>query len=51
MIEDDDNECQKPCPPSVQCEFCDNYWDEMKQLGYWRDDIGWTDKGFKEMNK
>lgn len=49
MIEYDG--CQKPCSPDAPCEYCEAYWDRMRKMGYWKDDTGWTDKGFAEFIK
>jgi len=49
--EEDEEDCQKPCPPDSPCEECDTYWKRMKREGFWKDGTGWTDKGIAEMMK
>jgi len=50
MSDEDENECGKPCPPWDTCEECAEYWQRMKQEGYWKDGR-WTDKAMREMAK
>lgn len=40
--------CQRPCPPEDCCMSCEYYWDEMRRLGYWSDNEGWTEKAKNE---
>ena len=45
------NECGNPCPPDNACEDCQEYWDRMRNEGYWVDGEGWTEKARQEWNK
>jgi len=50
--EDDDDICQKPCPPENPCEECAAYWERMKSEGYWdAQRHEWTAAGMREMLK
>lgn len=43
--------CQNPCPPEENCPACYGYWHQMRELGYWIDGEGWTEKALREMMK
>ena len=44
--EDEESECGKPCHPQFPCKECAEYWDRMRSEGFWKDNHGWTDKGW-----
>jgi hypothetical protein len=48
---EDETTCNKPCDPAVECEHCADYWQRMRDEGFWVDGKGWTDKGIREMCK
>jgi len=43
-------ECEQPCHPGNDCQFCAEYWERMKDQGFWEDGQ-WTDKAFREWGK
>jgi len=42
-------ECGKPCTAYDACLSCKSYWGEMRRLGYWSDEKGWTEKAMRDM--
>ena len=49
--DDEDQECREPCPSHDPCDECAEYWQRMRDEGYWDDMHGWMDKGMREMRK
>ena len=50
-IEDEKVQCQEPCNPALNQPCCIDYWERMRVEGYWDDNKGWTDKGWREICK
>jgi len=42
--EDEVNDCQSPCDPQRACSYCADYWQRMRDEGFWIDGKGWTQK-------
>ncbi len=48
----EEENCQKPCDPSIGCGWCADYWARMEREGYWNTaKHEWTAKGMREMTK
>lgn len=47
----DGSGCLGPCNPLRACDECAGYWQRMRDGGYWDDQCGWTEKGWKEITK
>lgn len=44
--------CGQPCPPNNACDECAEYWQRMKEEGFWDAKKNcWTEKGIREMCK
>ena len=44
-------ECSGPCSPDAACDECTEYWNRMRVEGYWTDNKGWTNRGWREILK
>jgi hypothetical protein len=51
VSEEDELDCRKPCDPNVGCGVCADYWARMRRQGFWKDGVGWTEAGMREMTK
>lgn len=47
-METDDDACGNPCSLEEACDQCVEYWQMMRDEGYWKDGTGWTDKGLRD---
>lgn len=48
---EEDFACGEPCHPDAGCEYCESYWQRMRDDGLWVDGVGWTDKAVKSWSK
>lgn len=49
-MSEQDEQCQRPCHPSVECPACADYWGRMIDEGFWDEQRErWTDKAMKSM--
>lgn len=47
----DDHKCGCPCDPRDGCDECAEYWERMRDEGFWIDGKGWTNKAVWEWTK
>jgi len=48
---EEETQCGKPCDPKNPCDECAEYWNHMEREGYWNNQKGWTEKGWREITK
>ena len=47
--EEDKATCGRPCPYSMRCSNCEEYWQNMINEGFFDPNLNqWTDKGIKQ---
>jgi hypothetical protein len=52
LLDDDESQCRNPCDPTDNCPECADYWERMRQEGFWDEHAHrWTERGWRDILK